>query len=263
MPTELIKRPSPVIVTLPYTGTNMPKFVMERLRNRDLVMTTPDIGLDRLLHGPFDDFSLLRANFHRFLSDVDAALPAEGILARKGMMGVIPLLNAQGAPLWDIPPSPRDSGTWRAMYYAPYHAALASQVARARAEYGYAVVLNCRALHAAPTRGMPAQSPDIRLSTNVRTTCAIELSTRIGRCLREFAFTLDTHGGDDRGGWTIRHYGRPKTHIHALTLELNETHYLDLTGGDAQFDPSKAEVFRKMLAAVATHLRDWRPQRQR
>lgn len=260
MPLELIQRSSPVLVTLPYTGTNMPSFIMERLRDHGPLITSPDRGLDRLLHGLVDEFSLLRANFHRFVSDVDAIPPTVGTLLKKGMMGVVPLLSPTGESLWDVPPAPRDTAAWRAMYFAPYHAALAAQIAQTRARHGFAVIVNIKAIHATPDWRVAPLSPDVRLSTNMRTSCSVDLSSDVSRQLREYDFSLDIQGGRDRGGWTIRHYGRPKTHVHALSLELNETQYLDLSVDDVQFDAEKASLFRHMLSKVLKCIAVWHPQ---
>lgn len=260
MPIELIERSSPVIVTLPYTGTNMPRFFVDRVHDPDQFMIAPDHGLDRLLHGLVDDFSILRANFHRYLSDVDRVPPNGETRLSKGMIGVVPVLDERGAIIWDRPPSPRDAATWRAMYYAPYHAALAAQIARARARHGYAVIVNCHAMH---TYGAPHSVPphvDVRLSTYLSTSCTVDLTASLTQLLRANAAHVTAVGGRNDGGATIRHYGHPKSHVHAFDLCLNDARYLRLVNRTPLYDPEKAASLRSSLQFFMRYVAGWQPK---
>lgn len=259
MPLELIQRHSPTIVTLPYTGTNIPRVIADRLHDPTKCITAPDRFLDRLLHGLMDEANTLRVNFHRYLSDVDRVPPSGDYHPQKDMLGAVPLLDAQGDPIWDNPPSKKESMTWRAMYYAPFHAALAAQVARARARHGYALLVNCRAQP--EMIGMPSlrDEVDIGISTYMGTSPAIELSTQLVRLVTSGGLYSAAVHGRVMPGWITRHYGRPTAGVHAIDLDLNERCYLALDQDAALYNTEGAEAFRKALREVMDFLTNWRP----
>ena len=259
MPLENVEGHSPVILTLPYTGTNMPRAIAQRLQDDAQVITAPDRYLDRLMGGLHSDLNVLRANFHRFLSDVDCLNPKRDARPSNGMIGVVPLLDQSGAPIWHHPPTGADAAGWRAMCYAPYHAALGAQIARIRARYGYAVVVNCRARPAHIAREFNAQPVDVSLATYMGASCAVGLGTTLISLLNSGQSISAKLNGRANTGWTTRHYGKPTTGVHALDLEINEDCYL--TGGtDAgEYDHERAEQVRVLLREMLAYTITWRP----
>lgn len=260
MPVSLIRQASPVIVALPYTGTDIPRFVTDRLHDPARHLSAPDLFLDRLLHSLIQRFTLVRANFHRYLCDVDAVSPQAPRGLQKGMIGVVPLLDDTGAPLWDRPPGSQEAATWRAMYYAPYHAALAAEIARARVKHGFSVVVNIRSLRGASRANASTPRPDVGLSTFMGSSCAVDLGARLGHVLRLHPDYVSATRGRQAAGWTIRHYGRPNLNTHALGLDVNEAQYLRHATNEVLFDKEKADPFRSYLGDALAYLEGWRPK---
>jgi formiminoglutamase len=259
MPLELIQRHGPLIVTLPYTGTNMPRMIADRLNDPAQCITAPDRFLDRLLHGLVEDATVLRVNFHRYLSDVDCVVPGADSRPRKGMLGVVPLLDAHGNTIWEKPPGQREANTWRSTYYAPFHAALAAQIARVRARNGYAMVVTCRARPAEVPAHLPGGDVDIGISTYLGAAYAVELSTRLTRLVNTSGTHTAMVHGSSTTGWIARHYGRPPARMHAIDFDLSEACYLTRDGDDAAYNTERAESFRKVLREVMDYIGAWRP----
>jgi len=69
----------------------------------------------------------------RFLSEVDCASSQVPQKLDTAMIGSVSLSDRNGAKVWDHLPSQQEATIWRAIHYAPYHAAHAAQLARMHA----------------------------------------------------------------------------------------------------------------------------------
>ncbi|ABG31663.1 N-formylglutamate amidohydrolase [Roseobacter denitrificans] len=259
MPLEIIPGNGPLIVAMPYTGTNIRRELVERLHDQSRYFTSNDRYLDRLLSGLAQDATTIRTNFHRYVSDVDAVSKGSELRARDGMLGVIPLIDRDGTGIWDTPPSVSDARVWRALYFAPYHAALATQIARVRAKYGHAIVLNCRARR--DTNAAGSDVPDIEFSTHLGASCAVSLSMKLATLVKSSSAHSVTFNGQLRTGLTTRQYGRPKANTHAFDMDVHERCYLteEREGEGGHYDAEKAGPLRETLREVMDHLSRWTP----
>ncbi|WP_282059748.1 N-formylglutamate amidohydrolase [Roseobacter litoralis] len=257
MPLEIIPGNGPLIITLPYTGTNMRRELVERLYDKSRHITSNDRYLDRLLGGLANDATTIRTNFHRFVSDVDAVSMASELRAHNGLLGVVPLIDHDGTAIWSSPPTVDEARVWRALYFTPYHAALATQIARVRAKYGHAIVLNCRARRAESTTA--AEVPDIEFSTHLGASCGVSLSAELAALVTSASAHSVLVSGQLRTGWTTRQYGRPRANTHAFDLDVHENCYLTNDGEVGHFDAEKVGPLRDTLRHVMRHLGQWTP----
>lgn len=109
-------------------------------------------------------------------------------------------------------------------YYDPYHRALEVLLARRRARFGHAVLLEAHS--------MPGSIPgDLVLGTFEGGACSPELEARALAALSApgpLGVPLTVRLNDPyRGGELVRKFGRPEHDIHALQLEVNRALYLD------------------------------------
>lgn len=259
MPIENIPGNSPVILALPYTGTNIQRAIAHRLQDESLCFTVPDRYLDRLMSDLHPDVSRLRANFHRYLSDVDHPQPAQDDQPARGMMGVVPLIDHDGKSIWHTPPSKKEAASWRAMYHVPYHAALAAHVARARAQFGYAVLVTCRAIRADKPdgSGMPSH---IGLATYLGAPDMIDLGARLNALFAATATHTSSLNGRAKAGWSTRHYGRPSTGVHAFDLVIREDTYLEFDNQEPHYRAEAAATLQDALKEALGLLVRWRPR---
>lgn len=115
-----------------------------------------------------------------------------------------------------------DLQTRLSRYYDPYHAALVELLARRRARFGFAVLLDAHS--------MPSSIPgDLVLGTFEGGACSPELERRALAALRGDApAALRVRLNDPyRGGELVRKFGRPEHGVHALQLEVNRGLYMD------------------------------------
>ncbi|MEM9577731.1 MAG: N-formylglutamate amidohydrolase [Pseudomonadota bacterium] len=258
MPLQVVHGNSPVIICLPYTGTNMQRSIVQRLRDRDHWLTAPDRYLDKVIGGLSGEMNLVRANFHRFLSDVEQQVNGTEPMTRKGMIGVVPLLDQDGQNIWAYPPEAREAASWRSIYFAPYHAAVA-QIAQVRARFGHAVLVTCRARRDTPF-GDPGKKPDdIAIRTFIGASSAIDLPVKMQALLQSSDQFTNSLSGQLGVGSSTRRYGRPGHGVHALDLEISEATYLNTQHDALQLDAAKVDVLRETLAETFDLIANWRP----
>lgn len=111
-------------------------------------------------------------------------------------------------------------------YHTPYYRALGVLLARRRARFGYAVLLDAHS--------MPSSVPgDLILGTYEGGACSPALEERALAALRGSAdetgqARLSVRLNDPyRGGELVRAFGRPEQGFHALQLEVNRALYMD------------------------------------
>lgn len=263
MPVEVIKGNSPVILALPYAGTDMNRIVVKRLADGERLFTAPDRSLDRLLGDVLEGSGLVRARFHRFLSDPEWPDSGVPVGPSKGMLGVVPLLDRDGAMIWTDPPTAREAASWRSTFHVPYHAALAAQIAAVRARFGHAVLITCRARpdYLAGVAGVTGSEPtDIRIANHMGGSSAIDLSSKLLSLFRTSDRLSSALNGRMGAGWSTRQYGKPALHVHALDLELNEGAYLGTGEQAGLIDSARAGHLSELLAEAFRFVARWQPR---
>jgi N-formylglutamate deformylase len=110
-------------------------------------------------------------------------------------------------------------------YWQPYHDALSGLVETTRANFGVCVLLDC---HSMPSGATSARrpAPDIVLGDVHGTAC----DQRVVRMAEQF-FTqrgyVTRRNDPYAGGYVTRHYGRPRSNVHALQIEIARGLYMD------------------------------------
>ncbi|WP_448207728.1 N-formylglutamate amidohydrolase [Azospirillum sp. sgz302134] len=112
------------------------------------------------------------------------------------------------------------------LYYTPYHAALRRLVEETRARFGHAVLIDC---HSMPSPGIADRDhrrADIVLGDCFGNACAPSVIESAERFLRGLGYTV-SRNMPYAGGYTTRHYGRPRQGLHALQIEISRDLYMD------------------------------------
>lgn len=114
-------------------------------------------------------------------------------------------------------------------FYHPYHAALKRLIDQTRQRFGYCVLVDC---HSMPSTGVPAEGPsgrskvDFVLGDCYGSSCTPLLIETAERALRAQGYVVNRNT-PYAGGFTTRHYGRPRMGVHALQIEINRSLYMD------------------------------------
>jgi len=135
--------------------------------------------------------------------------------------------------------------------YEPYHAALADLIGRTQARFGGCLVIDCHSMPsgAGPTRdnGRPV---DVVLGDRFGTACAPAITERAQSALAAAGLEV-IRNKPYAGGFTTRHYGRPRDGVHVLQVEINRALYMDekrVRRGDAM--PTLTRRLDGLMAAL-------------
>lgn len=255
IPVEITEGDSPVILGLPHTGTFLPDDIHEQLNARGQVLADTDWHIHRLYDGLLPGATTVRATFHRYVIDANRGPDDASLYPGQNTTGLVPLTDFDGHPIWDTALTPDDIADRRARFHAPYHAALAAQIARVKARHGVAIVYDCHSIRSVIPFLFDGTLPDFNIGTNNGATC----DRRIEAATQEIcAATGRSHvlNGRFKGGWTTRHYGRPETGVHAIQMELAQATHLATETPPFALDDAKAAALRVPLAAILGRLAD-------
>ncbi len=236
----------PLVAASPHSGRDYPDhFVAEARLDRLTLRRSEDGFVDELsAAAPRRGAPLLCALFPRAFVDVnrepfelDPAMFEDTLPSYVNTrsprviagLGTIPRLVANGHEIYPGKLTFREAERRIETLYRPYHAALRRLVHDTVARFGHCVLMDC---HSMPSIGGPGDRDrghrrvDFVLGDAHGTTCApalIDLAESV----------LDGHGyvvarnNPYSGGFTTRHYGRPRKRVHALQIEINRALYMD------------------------------------
>jgi formiminoglutamase len=258
-PVEVIRGVGPVVLGLPHTGTVLPPDIAARLNARGKGLDDTDWHIHRLYDGLLPDATSVRATFHRYVIDANRDPEGASLYPGQNTTGLVPLTDFDGAAIWSVPPTPEDVEARRRDFHAPYHAALAAELARVRARHGVAILYDCHSIRSRIPYLFEGTLPSFSIGTNSGASCAPVIERASAAiCARASGFTSVVNGRF-KGGWTTRHYGRPADKIHAIQMELAQSTYLAAEAAPWTYDGARADRIRDHLRDILTTLADLAP----
>lgn len=252
-PVEVVRGDGPVILGLPHTGTFLPDAVMARLNDRGRVLADTDWHVERLYDGLLPGATTVRATFHRYAIDANRGPDDASLYPGQNTTGLVPLTDFDGVPIWTEAPSAGEVEERKARFHAPYHAALAAEIARVRARHGVAILYDCHSIRSVIPFLFEGVLPDFNIGTAGGVSCA----PAIEAAAQEVASATGRRwvvNGRFRGGWTTRHYGRPESGVHAIQMELAQSTYLASEAPPFAYDEAKAAALRKPLREILARI---------
>lgn len=272
---------TPVIFASPHSGRDYPSDLLRNSRlDRHALRQSEDSYVDLLFdEAPRYGAPLLRALFPRAYVDVNRArdeldprmfadnLP-KGADTRSSRviagLGVIPRIVADGQDIYDRKLYYLDARRRLSAYYDPYHHALAKLIDTARRRFGGAIVFDC---HSMPSAGGAPMRPgerriDFVLGDRFGSSCAPSVTLLAEQTLASMGYEV-ARNTPYAGGYVASAYGRPKTSVHVLQIEINRALYLDerriaRNDGFERLRENMLILVEKLAALRLEHL--WAPQ---
>jgi N-formylglutamate deformylase len=259
IPVEVVPGDSPVILGLPHTGTWLPEDIRARLNARGQVLADTDWHIERLYDGLLPGATTVRATFHRYVIDANRGADDASLYPGQNTTGLVPLTDFDGEPIWITEPDAADIAHRKHQFHAPYHAALADEIARVRARHGVAILYDCHSIRSHIPFLFDGTLPDFNIGTNSGASCDPRLEAAVFDLC---AATGRTHvlNGRFKGGWTTRHYGQPGTGVHALQMEQAQSTHLATETPPFAYDEAKADALRVTLRAILERLAALAPE---
>ena len=241
----------PLLVSLPHDGTFVPDDIAMRLTPDARRVPDTDWHVARL-HGFARELgaSLLVPTHSRYVVDLNRAEDDTSLYPGQNTTGLCPVRGFDGRPLYldGQEPTPDDVRRRVDAYWRPYHAALAGELERLRAEHGRVVLWEGHSIRGELPWLFPGRLPDLNLGTAGGASCSPELAERLALVLARQDGYDWVANGRFKGGHITRHYGRPELGIDAVQMEIAQRTYMDESSFDWQ--PEKAAALQPVLRAL-------------
>jgi N-formylglutamate amidohydrolase len=266
----------PIVYASPHSGQVYgPDFIRASRLDPLTLRRSEDFRVDDLFASCLDHGApLLRAHFPRAFLDpnreafeLDPMMfdgPLPGYCNTRsprvaGGLGTIARVVADGHEIYAKRLSFAEAEARIDRLYRPYHAALSDLLAAAKARHGAALLVDC---HSMPSIGGPMDQDkghsrsDFILGDRHGTSCAPWIVEAIQSMLAAQGHKV-TRNEPYAGGYCTAHYGRPKTGVHAVQIEVNRALYMDEARMEASagFDAIRA-LLADMVAGLAQEFGD-------
>ena len=252
---------APLLLCMPHTGTLIPPDIETRLVSPWLGRKDTDWWIERLYEFAAElDASLVRTSISRTVIDCNRDPSGTSLYPGQATTELCPTMTFDGEPLYRSAAAPQEPeiAARRAEYFDPYHRAIGGEIARLRALHPLIVVYDCHSIRSAIPRLFPGTLPHFNIGSFAGASCSAELTACIERLCDGGPFSHVTNGRF-KGGYTTRHYGRPRAGVHAVQMELACRGYLrepqgevDVSNWPCPWDEATAAPMRALLQQVLT-----------
>ncbi|MGE3303098.1 MAG: N-formylglutamate amidohydrolase [Hyphomonadaceae bacterium] len=237
---EPLRRSTPLVFASPHSGRRYPEDMLAHAQvGLDSLRRAEDAFVDELFSGAAKHGAVvLCAAVARAYVDVnrdpdeldpdmfDAPIP-EGLAPASARVqagfGAIPRVAGDGRPIYRAKLSAAEAGRRIAAVHRPYHTALSTLLAGARARFGCAVLIDC---HSMPSAARGPLAPDIVLGDRYGVSCHAAITALAQATLTKLGYRV-ARNAPFAGGHSTQIYGQPAVRQHALQIEINRGLYLD------------------------------------
>jgi N-formylglutamate deformylase len=249
---------APLIVSMPHTGTDIPTEIEARLVSPWRARKDADWHVEKLY-----DFAsalgatIVRTTMSRTVIDVNRDPSGASLYPGRATTELCPTTTFDAEPLYreQCELDAEEIPARTALYFIPYHAAIAAEIARLRRTHAKIVLFEAHSIRSIIARLFDGELPNFNIGTNSGASCDAALTAAVEAVCEQTSFSRVTNGRF-KGGWTTRHYGVPADGVHAIQLELACRGYMDEPcevspdNWPALYDPSRAKSMRSVLMRI-------------
>lgn len=252
----------PLMISIPHAGTRLTPAVEKGLTDEARPLQDTDWHIPRLY-----DFaramgaSILVGNYSRLVIDLNR--PADDKpLYTTATTGLFPDVLFDGRPsfLPDAAPSDEERAGYLQNIWQPYHQQLQNELARLKAQHGYALLFDAHSIASVIPRLFDGKLPDLNLGTNGGGSCPASLSDRLVTCCQQQQQFSHVLNGRFKGGYITRAYGQPQENQHAVQLELAQVNYM--SEQTFEFDAARAAPLQRLLQQMIESMLVWGEQQR-
>ena len=252
---------APLLLCMPHTGTSIAPAIEAGLTSPWLARKDTDWWIEHLYgFAARLGASILRTAVSRTVIDANRDPSGASLYPGQATTELCPTTTFDGEPLYrtGCAPSPGEIAARRREHFEPYHRTIEEEIARLRRLHPAVVLYDCHSIRSAVPRLFAGILPDFNLGTFSGASCAASLTQRIEQLCDETSFSRVTNGRF-KGGYTTRHYGRPRDGVHAVQMELACRSYLREPAGAVDegnwpcaWDEAFAAPMRAVLERILT-----------
>lgn len=232
--------PTPLIVSVPHSGKEIPDEVQKSLVNSDPIFLTTDSDLfvDELYESvPSHGGTLLVTPFCRYVIDLnrdanewDSTFVEKAPTASNPKhLGLVAHKTMKGDKLLKAPLTQSELKKRIELYYAPFHNQLKKIIQDTKDKFGFCIHIDA---HSMPSRGVQghadsgAKRADVCLGDLDGKSCDARFTKWIEEHFQKSGHSVNRNI-PYRGGFITEHYGRPSESVHTIQIELNRKLYMN------------------------------------
>ena len=244
---------SPLLVSVPHDGRLLPADVANRMTAAGLALSDTDWNVARLYDFVEQlDASMIVADYSRYVVDLNRSPVDEALYENQLSTGLCPTHTFAGEAIYQ--PGCAVTAPEQLLrveeYWRPYHQCLQNTLGRLQEQFGYALLWDAHSIRGVVPTLFDGELPVLNIGSNGGASCDPELIEAVMAVVRHSDYS-SVHNGRFSGGYITRNYGLPKSHVHALQLELAQHSYMDENTLRYDFADARslAAVIEKMLRA--------------
>ncbi len=258
---ELTAGDSPLLVSIPHDGRNLPDDVKRRMTDIGLSIPDTDWHVTKLYEFAKQlGATCIVAQYSRYVVDLNRA-PADAALYEGQIStGLCPAKTFAGDEIYKAGQGCDD--TERAVrverYWQPYHRKLQSEIERLRERFGFALLLDAHSIATEVPTLFNGVLPDINLGTYEGASCDPRIEQAVAGVADASSFSSILNGRF-KGGYITRHYGAPPDSVHAIQIELAQHNYMDENTGQFELEAATklAAVLQNMLSTFVARANEY------
>ncbi len=252
---------SPLLISFPHVGTEVPVDQRHRYTDRALDVEDTDWFLDRLYAFAADlGATLIVPRYSRYLIDLNRSSDNAPMYPGQNNTELCPTRHFTGDVLYREGHAPDALEIARRIeqYWQPYHDALRDELASIRSRCGHAVLFDAHSIRSELPWLFEGELPHMSVGTASGASCAPALRDAVAAVFASQSAFTHVLDGRFKGGHITRHFGVPADGIHAIQLEMCLRAYMEESLPYRWHDARAAGVTPLLRAFVGTLL-EWTP----
>ena len=252
---DVTRGDSPIVLAQPHGGTFVPDDLAGRLNAVGRGLADTDWHITQLYDGLLEGATIVKSNVHRYVIDANRDPEGASLYPGQNTTTLCPLTDFDGRDIWQVnqTPSVDEVEARRLAYHAPYHAAIADELARVKVKHGIAILYDCHSIRSEIAYLFDGILPVFSIGTNMGATCAPQIEQAVHTQCTAIK-TYDTvSNGRFKGGWTTRHYGQPENAVHAIQMETAQRGYM-IEAPPWSYQHDRATGLRSVLGGILNSL---------
>ncbi len=244
----------PLLVSMPHTGTDIPSALQGDYADRALGLEDTDWHLQRLYDFlPALGASVLRPQYSRYVIDLNRPPDDAPMYPGASNTELCPTHFFNGDALYKEGRAPAlaERMRRREMYWQPYHSALAGELARLKAQHGFALLWDAHSIRSEIPWLFEGRLPDLNIGTANGAAAHASITEAVAAACAGVSGVSSIVNGRFKGGYITRHYGRPDQDVHAVQLEKCQSLYMQEVAPFA-YDESLAQQIQPVLQDMVT-----------
>ena len=242
----------PLLVSIPHMGTEIPQALRGRYVPRALEVEDADWHLDRLYAFAHElGASVLQPTVSRYVIDLNR--PPDDVPMYPGASNteLCPTRFFSGDALYAEggAPAADERLQRRETYWAPYHQALQGELARLKAQHGYALLWDAHSIRAEIPWLFEGRLPDLNIGTAGGASAHVSIGEAVVQAAARDPRFTHVLNGRFTGGYITRQYGRPAEHVHAVQLEMCQYLYMR-EAPPWNYEPARAAEIQPVVRAM-------------